>query len=625
MILRTDYGQPKEDPTQKDCEAQAPQALEIDASQEQIGSQPRWSRLTAKIWSEDKAQMSRRWMSMAIVLAWSIILPADAFFWRKGKNPKPRTSKAQRLTDAEKAEADALAEYAWATQLSFSGNSAVDVVMDHYLHAVRADPDSDFVLREMLLYLNRVRPLTQDAFIIGNLSPIAQKSPKSIGLNLLVANALLHEGRTADAWNVLLKLDRLQSELSPRVLRETLVCLRQQRAHDRAHHHIHALGERARPGNFDFQHVVAMHYHASANSRRVASKRRKDYRKLATAHSLKAAELSDQITGYGDAMGLASALLAGREVDKTIALMQALGELGLARIGSQQVLAECLDVVDRHEEALHIWRMLAVKRPFNSMFHYRSGQNFRRSDRNREALKSFKIANRLDPRPETSFVVAQLHLLLKEPDAALLHAKSAPPSHLGTYMLRSHCHRLLDQPEKAVSVLKDAAVYADENDRADFLTVQYYLTLARLEFVREGAPAVIVKALEGALSLEPTNAEANNFLGYYLADRGEELERAAGHVERALKQEPDNAAFLDSLAWVYFQMGRFREASNSIERAIAAQGESADNVILDHAGDISMALGDVDRAIAHWERAIEMDHEEPDTLRKKVNDARKIQ
>jgi hypothetical protein len=32
MILRTDYGQPKEDPTQKDCEAQAPQALEIHAS-----------------------------------------------------------------------------------------------------------------------------------------------------------------------------------------------------------------------------------------------------------------------------------------------------------------------------------------------------------------------------------------------------------------------------------------------------------------------------------------------------------------------------------------------------------------------------------------------------------------
>ncbi|MFT5126416.1 MAG: tetratricopeptide (TPR) repeat protein [Rhodothermales bacterium] len=564
-------------------------------------------------------------MSMATILAWSIIFPADAFFWRKGNTPKPRTSKAQRLTDAEKAEADALAEYAWATHMSFSGDSDVDLVVNHFLNAVRADPDADFVLRELLLYLNQVRPLTQDAFIINELTPIAQKSPSSVGLNLLVANALLHEGRTGDAWTLLVKLDRLQDQLNPRILRESLVCLRQQRAYDRAHHFILTLGKRARPDDFEFQHVVAMHYHAAANSRRVASKRRQDFRKLATAHSVKAAELSDQITSYGDAMGLASSLLAGREVDKTIILMQALEGLELARIGSHQVLAECLDVVDRHAEALEIWQILAVRRPFNSMFRNRTAQNLRRVGRNREALNAFKIANRLDPRAETAFVIAQLHLLLGEPAAALVHAESAPPSHLGTYMLRSHCHRTLEQPSKAVLVLKDAASFADVNGLADFLTVQYYLTLARLEFLREGTPSEIVTALEGAIKLEPSNAEANNFLGYYLADRGEELERAAGHVERALKQEPDNAAFLDSLAWVYFQMGRFQEASANIERAIIAQGETADNVILDHAGDISMALGDVQRAIAHWERAIAMDHEEPEMLRQKVDNARKTQ
>jgi tetratricopeptide (TPR) repeat protein len=562
-------------------------------------------------------------MSTAIIIAWSVIFPADAFFWRKGKTPKPRTSKAQRLTDAEETGADALAEYAWAVQLSLGRDSDVDLAVSHFLNAVRADPDADFVLRELLLYLNRVRPLTQDAFIIRELSPIAQKSPSSVGLNLLVANALLHEGRTGNAWIVLVKVDRLQDILNPRVLREMLVCLRQQRAYDRAQHFIETLGDRARADNLDFQQVVAMHYHAAANSRRVASKRREDFRKLATAHCLKAAALSDQITSYGDTMGLASALLAGRQVDKTIELLQALEEQGLEQIGSQQVLAECLDIVDRHDEALSIWQILAVKRPFNSMFHYRSGQNLRKIDRHREAIKAFKIANRLDPRPETAFVIAQLHLLLNEPDAALLHAKSAPPSHLGTYMLRSHCHRLLDQPAQAVQALKDAANFASKNSRADFLTVQYYLTLARLEFVREGTPAAIVKALEDALKLEPKNAEANNFLGYYLADRGEELERAANHIERALKQEPDNAAFLDSLAWVYFQMGRFQEANTNIERAIVAQGERPDNVILDHAGDISMALGEIDRAIAHWEHAIDMDHGEPDTVRKKVDDARK--
>jgi tetratricopeptide (TPR) repeat protein len=573
-----------------------------------------------------QAQMrQQRRASMAILVALCITCPADAFFWRKGKSPNPRSSKAQRLTDAEQTQADALAEYAWAMQFALNGEIDTDRVVRHFLNAVRADPDSEFVLREMLLYVNRVRPLTQDAFIIAELSPIANRSPRSVGLNLLLANAMLHEGRTAQAWDVLLRLDRLQDSLNPRVLREMLVCLRQQRAYDRADHHIRSLGERARLDDFDFQNVVAMHYHAAANSRRVTTQRRQEFRLLATKHARQAEALSEQISSYGEAMGLASALLAGREVEKTVQLMQQLQQLGMARVGSNQVLAECLDVLDRHEEGLAVWQALAAERPFNAMFRYRSAQCLRQLDRHREALKAFKIANRLEPRPETSFVIAQLHLLLREPEAALLHAQAAPSSHLGTYMLRAHCHRLLDQTAEAVSSLRDAAVYADQNGLGDFLTVQYYLTLARLEFLQAGTPDSTVKALEGALRLEPANAEANNFLGYYLADRGEDLDRAASLIERALKQEPDNAAFLDSLAWVYFQLGRLQEARANIERAIAVQGDSADNVILDHAGDISMALGDIESAIERWERAIQMDHEQPDLLRKKVNDARQTQ
>ena len=64
------------------------------------------------------------------------------------------------------------------------------------------------------------------------------------------------------------------------------------------------------------------------------------------------------------------------------------------------------------------------------------------------------------------------------------------------------------------------------------------------------------------------NASALNYLGYLLAVRGEQLDEAIQLVQRALKEEPDNGAYLDSLGWAYFRRGNLDEAEKYLVAAV---------------------------------------------------------
>ena len=61
--------------------------------------------------------------------------------------------------------------------------------------------------------------------------------------------------------------------------------------------------------------------------------------------------------------------------------------------------------------------------------------------------------------------------------------------------------------------------------------------------------------LETLLQRNPDEAGVNNDLGYLYADQGKNLEKAEAMIRKALREEPKNAAYLDSLGWVLFKRG----------------------------------------------------------------------
>jgi tetratricopeptide (TPR) repeat protein len=87
-------------------------------------------------------------------------------------------------------------------------------------------------------------------------------------------------------------------------------------------------------------------------------------------------------------------------------------------------------------------------------------------------------------------------------------------------------------------------------------------------------------------------------------------------IKKAVKAEPENAAYLDSLAWVYVKMNRPSEALPYLEEAIAGQDEP-DGVILDHLGDVHLQLGNNDKAIQFWKQSLTSlgENDQPEKLK----------
>lgn len=113
------------------------------------------------------------------------------------------------------------------------------------------------------------------------------------------------------------------------------------------------------------------------------------------------------------------------------------------------------------------------------------------------------------------------------------------------------------------------------------------------------------KAYEDALALNPNNDLILNNYSYYLALRNENLEKAEKMASQLIKNNPDNASFLDTYAWVLYMREKYREARKVMEKALATGDVSATHY--EHYGDILYKLGEVDDAVAQWQKAKQMD------------------
>ena len=87
------------------------------------------------------------------------------------------------------------------------------------------------------------------------------------------------------------------------------------------------------------------------------------------------------------------------------------------------------------------------------------------------------------------------------------------------------------------------------------------------------------RALRDLIARDPMDANALNSLGYMLAERRDRLDEAVSLLQRALKIEPGNPSYLDSLGWAYFQQGRLdladaplTEAADKLQRQFGRAG-----------------------------------------------------
>ncbi len=105
------------------------------------------------------------------------------------------------------------------------------------------------------------------------------------------------------------------------------------------------------------------------------------------------------------------------------------------------------------------------------------------------------------------------------------------------------------------------------------------------------------------LKKKPDNPGLNNDLGYILAVHDRKLDDAERMIKKAVDQEPENSSFLDSMAWVLYKKKKFKEAKEYMLRAVA-QERGKNTELMEHLGDIHLALGEKSEGKAAYEKAL---------------------
>ena len=133
---------------------------------------------------------------------------------------------------------------------------------------------------------------------------------------------------------------------------------------------------------------------------------------------------------------------------------------------------------------------------------------------------------------------------------------------------------------------------------------------------RAGDPKGAEDSLRRILAKDPDNPTALNNLGYFLVERNERLTEALEMIQRAVKADPTNASYLDSLGWAYFKLGKLEDAERYLIEAADRRPTSV--TIQEHLGDVYQQRGKMDLARAAWRKALSLSVEAKETARIKA-------
>lgn len=142
----------------------------------------------------------------------------------------------------------------------------------------------------------------------------------------------------------------------------------------------------------------------------------------------------------------------------------------------------------------------------------------------------------------------------------------------------------------------------------------WFLFYARgISYEREGQWEQAEADFRSALELSPDQPLVLNYLGYSLVEANLKLEEAQDMIERAVKARPDDGYITDSLGWVLYRVGKYKEAVGPMERAVELV--SNDPIINDHLGDVYWKVNRKREAEFQWRRALSLKPEEKDAPR----------
>ncbi len=201
---------------------------------------------------------------------------------------------------------------------------------------------------------------------------------------------------------------------------------------------------------------------------------------------------------------------------------------------------------------------------------------------------------------DLKMVYASQQADLGNPDQALKEVRAmlnGSPDDRGVYITLAQMNTRLKRfgdAEQALDKAEQLSTKADDKE--------YVWFLRGSTFEREKKYPEAEQQFRKVLASDPQHAQALNYLGYMLADQNTKLEEALALIKKAVDLDPANGAYLDSLGWAYYRMGKYDLAEENLVKA--SQKINTDPTVHSHLGDLYQKTGRLKQAATHWERAL---------------------
>jgi tetratricopeptide (TPR) repeat protein len=269
---------------------------------------------------------------------------------------------------------------------------------------------------------------------------------------------------------------------------------------------------------------------------------------------------------------------------------------------------------------------------------------------NKYSLAERYLNKNLEINPEdlqTLFLLADVYQdsgKYKKAEEVLLNIKDLTQDYIGALLSLGTLYSEMNEIDKAVEVFEEVTNKYPKNNTGWYLLGITHEYQGRYELAKNalleahklneddqilfhlgvvydklGQKEGSYKKFKECLQMNPKNAGAYNYLGYTWAEKGVNLDEAEQYILKALKIEPDNAAFTDSLGWVYYKQGKYNEALEQLKKAASLNG---DPVILEHLGDTYMKLGKKGKAGKIYKKALKINPKNKE-LEKKLEESSK--
>ncbi|MCX6928104.1 MAG: DUF3808 domain-containing protein [Verrucomicrobia bacterium] len=270
-----------------------------------------------------------------------------------------------------------------------------------------------------------------------------------------------------------------------------------------------------------------------------------------------------------------------------------------------------------HKRAAEQLHAILSSDPTNPQAHYFLGRLALEDKKPAEAADHFSKTILLSPDLESGYYyLALAQMELKKVSEALTTLDKARQKFPQSFALEFYTALAYSRQKAYTQALQHfvaAEVIAKATDPAQ-LNEGFYFQLGAT-YERKGDYVQAEQYFEKCLQLAPDSVEAMNYLGYMWAEHGVKLDKARDLIEKAVKTQPKNGAYLDSLAWVLFKLNQPAEALPYALQA-AELTEEPDATLYDHLGDIYATLKQPEKAREAWRKSLAL--EASDEVRKKL-------